>query len=75
MLEEKQWDEYMQNMMMMMMIMINMQRMMGAQTLMIGDPSGMHTGIGAIHEELARLLKDYDDIYMTTIQKEITSYV
>ncbi len=26
-------------------------------------PSGMHAGIGAIREELARLLKDYDDIY------------
>jgi hypothetical protein len=60
MLEEKRWDKYMRNMMM---IMINMQRMMGAQTLMIGDPSGMHAGIGAIREELARLLKDYDDIY------------
>jgi hypothetical protein len=34
----------------------------------------MHAGIGAIREELARLLKDYD-IYMTTIQKEITSYM
>jgi hypothetical protein len=56
MLEEKRWDKYMRNMMM---IMINMQRMMGAQTLMIGDPSGMHAGIGAIREELARLLKDY----------------
>jgi hypothetical protein len=70
MLEEKRWDKYMRNMMM-----INMQRMMGAQTLMIGDPSGIHAGIGAmIREELARLLKDYD-IYMTTIQKEITSYM
>jgi uncharacterized protein (UPF0305 family) len=73
MLEEKRWDKYMRNMMMI--IIINMQRMMGAQTLMIGDPSGMHAGIGAIREELARLLKDYDDIYMTTIQKEITSYM
>jgi hypothetical protein len=35
MLEEKRWDKYMRNMMMMM---INMQRMMGAQTLMIGNP-------------------------------------
>jgi hypothetical protein len=61
MLEEKQWDKYMRNMMMI--IIINMQRMMGAQTLMIGDPSGMHAGIGAIREELARLLKDYDDVY------------
>jgi hypothetical protein len=50
MLEEKRWDKYMRNMMM---IIINMQRMMGAQTLMIGDPSGMHAGIGAIREELA----------------------
>lgn len=61
MLEEKRWDRYMRNMMMMMMI--NMQRMMGAQALMIGDPSGMHAWIGAIREEPARLLKDYDDIY------------
>ena len=61
MLEEKRWDKYMRNMMMI--IIINMQRMMGAQTLMIGEPSGMHAGIGAIREELARLLKDYDDIY------------
>jgi hypothetical protein len=39
MLEEKRWDRYMRNMMMMMMMMmINMQRMMGAQTLMIGNP-------------------------------------
>jgi hypothetical protein len=60
MLEEKRWDKYMRNMMVMM---INMQRMIGAQTPMIGDPSGMHAGIGAIREELARLLKDYDDIY------------
>ena len=55
MLEEKRWDKYMRKMMV-----INMQRMMGAQTPMIGDPSGMHAGIGAIREELARLLKDYD---------------
>jgi hypothetical protein len=41
-LEEKRWDKYMRNMMMI--IIINMQRMMGAQTLMIGDPSGMHAG-------------------------------
>ena len=41
MLEEKRWDRYMRNMMMVMMI--NMQRMMGAQALIIGDPSGMHT--------------------------------
>ena len=60
MLEEKRWDRYMRNMRMMM---INMQRMMGAQALMIGDPSGMHAWIGAIREEPARLLKDYDDIY------------
>jgi hypothetical protein len=64
MLEEKRWDRYMRNMMMMMMMMmINMQSMMGAQALMIGDPSGMHAWIGAIREEPARLLKDYDDIY------------
>jgi hypothetical protein len=37
--------------------------MMGAQTLMIGDPSGMHAGIGTIREELARLLKDYRHLY------------
>jgi hypothetical protein len=61
MLEEKRWDKYMRNMMMI--IIINMQRVMGAQTLMIGDPSGMHPGVGAIREELAPLLKDYDDIY------------
>jgi hypothetical protein len=72
MLEEKLWDKYMRNMMMMI---INMQRMMGAQTLMIGDPSEMHAGIGAIREELARLLKDYGRTSMTTIQKEITSYM
>jgi hypothetical protein len=36
MLEEKRWDRYMRNMMMI--IIINMQRMMGAQTLMIGNP-------------------------------------
>jgi hypothetical protein len=36
MLEEKRWDKYMRNMMMI--IIINMQRMMGAQTLMIGNP-------------------------------------
>jgi hypothetical protein len=71
MLEEKRWDKYMRNMM----IIINMQRMMGAQTLMIGDPSGTHAGIGAIREELARLLKDYGRTSMTTIQKEITSYM
>src|SRR5919109_3288642 len=59
MLEEKRWDRYMRNMMMI----INMQRMMGAQALTIGDPSGMHAWIGAIREEPARLLKDYDDIY------------
>ena len=34
MLEEKRWDKYMRSMM----IIINMQRMMGAQTLMIGNP-------------------------------------
>jgi hypothetical protein len=34
MLEEKRWNKYMRNMMMI----INMQRMMGAQTLMIGNP-------------------------------------
>jgi hypothetical protein len=62
MLEEKRWDKYMWNMMMMIII-INMQRMMGAQTLMIGDPSGMHAGIGTIREELARLLKDYRHLY------------
>jgi hypothetical protein len=44
---EKRWHKYMRNMMM-----INMQRMMGAQTLMIGDPAGMHAGMGAIREEL-----------------------
>jgi hypothetical protein len=38
MLEEKRWDRYMRNMMMMIIIIINMQRMMGAQTLMIGNP-------------------------------------
>ena len=37
MLEEKRWDKYMRNMMM---IIINMQRMMGAQSLMIGGPGG-----------------------------------
>jgi hypothetical protein len=57
MLEKKRWERYMRNMMVMM---INMQRMMGAQALMIGDPSGMHAGIGAIREEPVRLLKDYD---------------
>jgi hypothetical protein len=36
MLEEKRWDRYMRNMMMI--IIINMQRMMGAQILMIGNP-------------------------------------
>jgi hypothetical protein len=36
MLEEKRWGRYMRNMMMI--IIINMQRMMGAQTLMIGNP-------------------------------------
>lgn len=61
-MEEKRWDRYMRNMIMMMM-MINMQRMMGAQAFTIGDPSGMHAWIGAIREEPARLLKDYDDIY------------
>jgi hypothetical protein len=39
MLEEKRWDKYMRNMMMMIII-INMQRMMGAQALMIGGPVG-----------------------------------
>jgi hypothetical protein len=63
MLEEKRWDKYMRNMMMMIII-INMQRMMGAQALMIGGPVGdAHRGIGAIRKEPARLLKDYDDIY------------
>jgi hypothetical protein len=38
MLEEKRWDRYMRNMMMIIIIIINMQRMMGAQTLMIGNP-------------------------------------
>ena len=37
--------------------------MMSPQTLMLGNQSGMHAGIGAIREALARLLKDYDDIY------------
>jgi hypothetical protein len=75
MLEEKLWDKYMRNMMMRnMMMIINMQRMMGAQTLMIGDPSGMHAGIGAIREELARLLKDYGHLYDYYL-KEITSYM
>jgi hypothetical protein len=47
MLEEKRFDKYMRNMMM-----INMQNMIGAQTPMIGDPSGLHGGMGAIKEEL-----------------------
>lgn len=29
-----------------------MQKMMGAQTPMVGDPSGIHAGMGAIREEL-----------------------
>lgn len=45
MLEDKRFDKYMRNMMM-----INMQKMMGAQTPMIEDPSGMHAGMGAIRE-------------------------
>jgi hypothetical protein len=51
MLEEKRWDKYMRNMMMIIII-INMQRMMGTQTPMIGDPSGMYGGMGAIKEEI-----------------------
>jgi hypothetical protein len=34
------------------MMMMNMKKMMGAQTPMIGDQSGMHAGMGAIREEL-----------------------
>jgi hypothetical protein len=49
MLEDKRFDKYMRNMMM-----INMQKMMGAQTPIIGDPSGMAGGMGAIKEELCR---------------------
>jgi hypothetical protein len=45
MLEERRFDKYMRNMMM-----VNMQKMMGAQTPMIGDP-GMYGGMGAIKEE------------------------
>jgi hypothetical protein len=48
MLEEKRFDKYMRNVMMM----INMQNMIGAQTPMIGDPSGLHGRMGAIKEEL-----------------------
>jgi hypothetical protein len=44
MLEEKRWDKYMRNMMMMIIIIINMQRMMGAQTLMIGTRRGCTQG-------------------------------
>lgn len=46
MLEYKRFDKYMRNMMM-----FNMQRMMGAQTPMIGD-AGMYGGMGAIKEEI-----------------------
>jgi hypothetical protein len=44
-MEERQFDKYMRNMMM-----FNMQKMMGAQTPMIGD-MGMMGGQGAIREE------------------------
>jgi|GEM_PF-6060330 len=44
MLEEKRWDKYMRNMMMIIIIIINMQRMMGAQTLMIGTRRGCTQG-------------------------------
>jgi hypothetical protein len=46
MLEDKRFDKYMRNMMM-----VNMQKMMGAQTPMIGDP-GMYGGMGAIKEDI-----------------------
>jgi hypothetical protein len=46
MLEDKRFDKYMRNTMM-----VNMQKMMGAQTPMIGDP-GMYGGMGAIKEDI-----------------------
>jgi hypothetical protein len=46
MLEDKRFDKYMRNMMM-----VNMQKMMGAQTPMIGDP-GMYGGMGTIKEDI-----------------------
>jgi hypothetical protein len=46
MLEDRRFDKYMRNMMM-----VNMQKMMGAQTPMIGDP-GMYGGMGAIKEDI-----------------------
>jgi hypothetical protein len=45
-MEERRFDKYMRNMMM-----FNMQKMMGAQTPMIGDPE-MYSGMGAIREEI-----------------------
>jgi hypothetical protein len=45
MLEDRRFDKYMRNMMT-----VNMQKMMGSQTPMIGDP-GMMGGMGAIKEE------------------------
>jgi hypothetical protein len=47
MLEERRFDKYMRNMMM-----VNMQKMMGAQTPMIGDPNMMFGGMGAIKEDI-----------------------
>jgi hypothetical protein len=46
MLEDRRFDKYMRNMMM-----VNMQKMMGAQTPMIGDP-GMMGGMAAIKEDI-----------------------
>jgi hypothetical protein len=46
-MEERRFDKYMRNMMM-----FNMQKMMGAQTPMIGDPGMMGGGMGAIREEI-----------------------